>query len=446
MNLRERLEGRVSRTDGIRLLSSLVLALLLWGWVTTSQDPERTKSFGNIAIQAEELNGDLEVSMSSLPTALVTVRGPESVIDDIAANQITAHLNLSNIHDPGTYTVPVNVSVPDAVWSHSVIPSQLSIEVERTMTKQFRLQVQLQGTGNNPSRQVHVEPKNASEVTLRGPESDVKRVDKVVLRVDATNQTRSYTAEFTPVAIDSTGQEIPEVTITPSSVTAAVEISARGKSVAVISQLVGDPAQGYEVVDRQVIPSTVLVDGPQDSLNDLIAIQTEPIDITGVAGNIRRHVRLTGIPDGIQLIDPADGFVDVVVQVRQRGVQQPLPGQAITVENLGPGLTADIGPNEIVVNVVAPQDVLAELPGSTVEVQVDAKGLGPGTYTVRPKVLLPPNVQWISTDPQTVTLTIRQTTAATPAAAAASPLPIAATPAGTPSPVGRGTSYARPKA
>ncbi|HET8521834.1 MAG TPA: CdaR family protein [Thermomicrobiales bacterium] len=437
MNLRERLEGRVSKTDGIRLLSSLVLALLLWGWVTTSQDPERTKSFGNITIQAEQLNGDLEVSMSSLPTALVTLRGPQSVVDDVVANQITAHLNLSNIHDPGTYTVPVNVSVPDGIWSHSVIPNQLSIEVERTMTKQFHLDVQLQGTGSNPSRQVHVEPKNASEVTLRGPESDVKRVDKVVLRVDATNQTRSYTAEFTPVAIDSTGQEIPEVAIAPSTVTATVDISARGKSVAVITQLVGDPAQGYEVVDRQVIPSTVLVDGPQDSLNDLIAIQTEPIDITGVSGNIRRHVRLTGIPNGIQLIDPSDGFVDVVVQVRQRGVQQPLPGQSVTIENLGPGLTADVGPNEIVVNVVAPQDVLAQLPGSTIEVQVDAKGLGPGTYTVRPKVLLPPNVQWISTDPQTVTLTIEATAAATPAATAKSaPSPVA-TPAATPSPVGQ---------
>jgi YbbR domain-containing protein len=188
----------------------------------------------------------------------------------------------------------------------------------------------------------------------------------------------------------------------------------------VITQLQGEPAQGYEVVDRTINPSTVLVDGPQGSLDDLVAVSTEPIDVAGATSTVSKRVRIGGLPEGVDVIEPADGTVIAVVQIRQRGVTQPLPGQHIEFVNVGTGLTAEANPGEITVTVVASQEVLADLTAETISVQVDVGGLGPGVYTLAPQVILPPNMQYNSTDPPTVTITIRQSSA-TPGASAATP-------------------------
>jgi hypothetical protein len=80
----------------------------------------------------------------------------------------------------------------------------------------------------------------------------------------------------------------------------------------------------------------------------------------------------------------------------------------VKVINLAPGLIAEWEPREVTVVVVAAADVLSRLTADDVLIQINLEGLGPGDYDLRPSVVLPPNVQWISTDPPTVRVTIHQ--------------------------------------
>jgi YbbR domain-containing protein len=121
-------------------------------------------------------------------------------------------------------------------------------------------------------------------------------------------------------------------------------------------------------------------------------------------------------------------MVDVVVQIRQRGVQQPLPEQPVSVINVEPGLTAQVSPDTVILTVIGNEQELQNLTSTTLSVQVDARGLGPGTYEMQPTVLLPPNMEWKSVEPAMVTVTIVPEGAATPegspvATPAASPTP-----------------------
>ena len=141
--------------------------------------------------------------------------------------------------------------------------------------------------------------------------------------------------------------------MTPGTVPINVQITARGKSVAVITQLIGEPAPGYEVVDRTINPSTVIVDGPADVLATLISVSTEPVDVTNATATLQKQVNLVDLPDGVKVIDPADGSVAVVVQIAERGVRQPLPSQEVNVVNLESGLTAEVSPRAVSVTVVA---------------------------------------------------------------------------------------------
>jgi hypothetical protein len=98
-----------------------------------------------------------------------------------------------------------------------------------------------------------------------------------------------------------------------------------------------------------------------------------------------------------------------------------LPGQHIEFVNVGFGLSAEANPSEISVTVVASQEVLASLTADTIKVQIDVAGLGPGVYTLAPQVIPPPNMQWISTNPAAVTVTIRELSATPGASPMASP-------------------------
>lgn len=403
------LTSRMTQATLIRLVSSVVLAFILWGFVTTSEDPKESQSYSGVPIEVPGLPDDLQI-VGSLPNARVTLTAPESVIDEIQSDEVGARLDIEHIDGPGTYSVPVLVVEPDDIWESEVEPSRLSVVVEQTIVDQFPLEYVQSGPSDDSKRINSVTPE-VSEVTVRGPSSVVDRIMRVVIPIDISEQLGSYEASFTPVAQDSTGQAIPEVEISPQTVRATVEVTARGKSVAVISQLQGEPAQGYEVVDRTLNPATVLVDGPQGSLDDLVAVSTEPIDVSGATSTVSKRVRIVGLPEGVDVIDPADGTVVAVVQIRQRGVTQPLPGQHIEFVNVGAGLTAEANPGEITVTVVASQEVLAGLTAETISVQIDVGGLGPGVYSLSPQVIPPPNMQYTSTDPPTVTVTIRQSTA-----------------------------------
>src|SRR3954452_1081680 len=119
-----------------RLLFSIALALALWGWVTTSRDPERTRTFSNVAFAQPSLPDDLVVTTELTPVS-VTVKGPRSDVEDLTTSDLHPSLDLGGIAGPGTYTVKVDVPKPGDVWSISTSPRSVNIIVEVMTTKAF---------------------------------------------------------------------------------------------------------------------------------------------------------------------------------------------------------------------------------------------------------------------------------------------------------------------
>ena len=400
----QRLKLNVSRSGAIRLGSSLVLAILLWGWVTIAQDPQQDRSFANIPVDVGQLVVPLEV-VGTISEVTVGVTGPRSIIEDIVSADIKVSLGLDGIDETGEYTVPILVETPHGVWRTTVSPSRLPIRVEEVVTELFVIDPVINGRIDS-TRQVSASILNTSEITAVGPKSSIDRIDKIIAPIEIGDQLRDFTSAVTPQALDADGKLIPEVNLSPNIVTVDVSIDARGKRVAVLTQLDGEPAQGYEVLDRTINPATVLVDGPDEVIDRLISVSTEPIDISGASETLTTISPIVGLPEGVTVIEPANGTVDVVVQIRQIGVRQPLPAQSIQVVGLGPGLTATVSPEAVAVTVVATEEQIGSLTTNDLSIQVNLTDFTEGTYTLEPVVALPPNVTWVSSDPATVTVTI----------------------------------------
>lgn len=205
-----------------------------------------------------------------------------------------------------------------------------------------------------------------------------------------------------------------------------------GRFVPVLVPTTGSPAEGYDVADRVVSPPAVLLNGPDNVMSDLVSVSTEPVNIEGASEAVTRRVSLTGLPLGVQAIDPRDGQVLVVIQFQQRGVNRTLEDQPVIVGDIPPGYEAVAEPAAIDVVVFVGENAFSELSSGDVAPRVSVAELGPGTYDLRPAVLVPPDVQWIRTDPATVRVTLRPIATAAEAPTAAPARPSLATPAASP--------------
>jgi len=403
------LASAATRPNLLRLATSLVLALILWGWVTTLEDPKRERTFSDLTIVSDGLADEFVVT-TTIPAATVQLDGPRSVVSSLTASSVIPVVDLSDIAAPGTYTVPVDIEAIDDLWHTDVSPSALRITVENRVSKPMPLQTEIVGeVGSN--RQVNDIRPAVTQVTVEGSESAVKQVASVVLPVAIENQTRVYVDNFVPEARDASGDIVEDVVISPGTISATIDISQRGKEVAVVPQFAGVPAAGYRVSSQVSSPLTVVVDGPSDALAEVVAVQTQPVNIEGASANVRETVPIADLPPGVQVISPSDGQVVVQISIVQDGVRQELPGQDVVAINVGDGLDAQVEPGQISVTVYGPAPALAELRAGDIFVQVDVAGLGPGTYQIAPTVLLPQGLSWVASTPGVVAVTITSVTA-----------------------------------
>lgn len=398
-----------------RAVASLALAFLLWAWVTTQRDPPETRLYADLMLQVPQLQEPLQVA-GELPRVTVEISGPRSVMDDISRAGLRPYLDVSEVSAPGAFQVPVVFDLPAAASADSIAPARVALVVDETTTETFHLDL-LPVQIDDPTRRIGEVVPAVSEVTVSGPRRLVTDVARVVLPIEIGDRTDDFTAEFTPMAQNEAGQPIPEVAILPSRVETAVEVDQRGRSVPVLVQTAGNPAAGYEVVGSVANPSTVLLDGPDEVLADMLSVVTRPVDIEAATETVSTRAELQELPADVRVVNPIDGSVVAVVQIRPRGVTQLLTDLPVTVTNIPEGFTASVEPQSIGVLVFATEETTANLRGDDIAVSVSAADLGAGRYQLRPNVTVPPEVQWLRTEPDTVVVVLQPvdpSTATTP--------------------------------
>lgn len=404
-----------------RAFFSLALAIMLWVWVTNLEDPETSRrlTIGTPALlnRAADL---VVLEQDRLPTVTVDLHGPRSVVQAINVDEVRAEIDLGSVTTAGTHELPVKVRAPRRVRVTNITPATLRVSVDRLTGKTFPLEVVIQPSPASYS--IGRVEKAIDQVTVKGPAAALNRVARVVLPVALGDRRETFEAQFTPEARDAGGARISGLTVEPSTVNAVVTVNRVGRTVSVVANLVGAPPEGYRIANTTVSPSFVVVDGPPETLNQLIQISTAPIDVSNQTKPFSRYDVQLVLPSGIRVIDAVT--VNVQVQIDRQQLRQQFPPLRITTVNVGSGLRATVVPPELTVTITGPVDRLRQLSASDIQIDVDLQGYGIGSYDVRPRVTLPPELQ-IDGVPATVRVQIER---------AATPAPVTPTPGGSPAP------------
>lgn len=423
LSLVDQFHLRPTRTQLIRFAVSLALAVLFWGWITELQDPLTEKRISGIPIELGELPDTLQV-VSTLPNATVTIEGAQSRVQPVQQPDVSVRVDLSGITGPGEYQVPLSAEVPNGN-DHVVEPNEVSIQVDERVSEIFPLTNSQTNTTDQTRTIGSVQPA-VSQVTVTGPRTAVERIADVILPVTIDRQTESFEETYIPFAVDSDGQRVSEVEILPGAIVTQVDVQTRGKAVSVIPSVTGVPAEGFSVQQRRALPDTIVVDGPPEILDDLLFVNTDPVDVTEANQSISTQVGLADLPEGVTVIEPSGSMIEVRLAIEDISTSsQTLTDLPVEAVGLNEGLTASFDPGAVSIQVAAPIDILQAMTPDDISIWVNLSGLGPGSYLLAPEVTVPQGASWQSANAVQIDVTIEESTVSSPEASTpeASPEP-----------------------
>jgi YbbR domain-containing protein len=399
-----------------RIVLSMVLAILLWFYVTSLENPARVTEFNDMTIEQRNVGTSLKV-INNLPTVDVSVQAPQNVMSTLRPADVHPFVDLRGL-DTGVHQVPVKLEVNGAAGrsliSSSVAPSEVQVQIEAQASRTLTVAVRTEGTPafGYGIEQPQVDP---VEVSVTGSAEAVARVAQVVVAVNVTGEGTTQQGLKNPVALDANGQTVPGLTFSPESVQVVVPIKLllSYKPVAVRANVAGNPAPGYSVV--AIIPeprSVTICCAPEEVLDPIQSLDTVPVGITNTTSTVITTTQLI-IPEGVDLYPGQSTQVTVTIQLETFETNFTM-AVVPRVEGLTPGFGAVVSPSSIDVNLAGTLAQFQQLRPEDVRALLDMEGRGPGTYEIEPQIVVPQGIRVASVQPPRLTVSVLAPTVSPP--------------------------------
>ena len=377
--------ARLAGDKRVLALFSLLVAFFMWIVVISVVDPNQTVTVRYVPVNLEYNSAAYEsygLGIVEKPNMTVNVRvtGDGSVVGGLEAGDLLVYPDYSSVTGVGTYTLRLIVRRADT----SIAAQQYEIEgivsnnyitltFDEMATKTFPVTVNVIGVEPAEGYFVDTPVASPAEVTLRGPESQMSQVDKVVANVALSGQrTESALATAQLEFWDKDGNVLTDTHITTDTEQVEVTIPVlKMKEVPITFEYTGVP-QGYDtsVLGAQLSQETILIAGPAERVDALESVSAGFVDLTKFKLGETVTLSIT-LPEGIRNLDALQS-VDVTFDTYGFATRTVTVSQ-ITVVNAPSDTTVTVTTRRLSdVTLVGPEDELDALSEANVVAQVDA--------------------------------------------------------------------------
>ena len=414
-------------------LAAIGLATVLYAGVTLSGN-ERTWP-GSVPI--EVLDPPSGAAVLDLPGSVTSIRyrAPIDAASQLTNGSFLASIDLRNVTPTaGGTPVPVDVrvtSVDPRVQVIDFTPRSVNVRVDQVISRPMTVTVD---RGLVPDGLTLGVPQvSPATVVVRGASSRVAAVQSVMARVAIDASGLNVDQDVDLEATDGTGAPVPGVELIPQRVHVSIDV-ARALAYAtlpIVPVLSGAPAPGYRVSSVRADPQTLTVSGEAAAVERLSSISTQPLDITGAAGDLDRTVDADLPPDVSAVAAPGVHLVvtvepDVGSRTWQVGVQ--MQGARATRQYA-------LSTPTVLVTMSGAQPALDAVDPSTIDAHIAVGRLAPGTHEVDVVVEPLDGLDLVSVAPASVRVDV----SVPEPSALPQPATPAASPSMTPAPAASGT-------
>ena len=282
----------------------------------------------------------------------------------------------------------------------------LSVAGETVIERGFEVPV---GFQNVPADlQVAGDPPDTVHVRVRGPISIVNRLvlGDVVAVLDLEGERpgeRRLFDMFADRVRTPFGVEV--IQVIPATITAALERAGAPRTVPVVPDIEGQPAEGFAVGRISTVPESVEIVGPTSLLDSVVEAITEPVLIEGSSERVQSLVTI-GVSDRVlRLQTPSSA--EVTVEIVPAPVERNIQELAISSRSLEPGLEVSFDPISVTVGIRGSEVLLQAMEEGEVEAFIDLAGLSSGRYNLPVTVVSSADIGITHIDPPNVLVVLQ---------------------------------------
>ena len=391
---------------GLKIIA-FIFAVFLWFIVVNLDNPVGSSTFRDIPVQI--LNEDIIKSAGEVyqvegdQTVTVVVYATREVRQKLTSDNIVATADIKQIDSTGRL-VPIEVSISGFSGENittEAVPRNLTIQREKSGKKVLPLTVDTDGIGLADGYMLGDATVKPDQVTITGAESVLAQADRAVAQtgdVDGISEDTVLSANL--VLYDANGNELNQSQIEnnlgKNGLSVSVEVL-RVKSIPVVFDVTGAPAEGYKYTGCTSTPESVQVCGKSEDIDKMseIDVPASLIDISGASESVEMTVDIKPyLPEEVELVDENSANVTVTVKIEEEGTLSiDFMVSSIKLNNLAENLQVSYEPDaEITLRFTGDEDLLDTLDISNA-VSVDLGDYDePGTYDVPVRVNLPAGI------------------------------------------------------
>lgn len=406
---------------------SVAVAVVVWLLVVNVDDPIITSNIAGVAVQVQneayiESGGKMSLIKEGENIISVEVKGKRSIVDKLTPEDLVATADLKQIVNMNTDPIMVPIAVTcSKLKSADLLPNprNLSVDIDDIMTQEYIVTVTSGESQPGKGYEIGTLSANPDKVSITGPQSLVRKIDKVVASVDASNLRENTTKQVGLEIIDKNQEKISESQMSylkydtsVPKVYVSVGLWAVQNDVLIKGGYVGKAADGYKVDKITFTPENISVAGSQEALEALTAegktirVPDETIDVTGKNSDFEVKVNIEKLlPDNVKLTkDTSDTVIAAVSILPQDSREYSILTTDITGQNVADGLQLVYETEKVQIRIRENGAELAQLKASDIKVSVDLTGRTEGTYLVPVKVDLPQGYALVEQQNTTVKL------------------------------------------
>lgn len=303
----ERFKKLNGNSDKQLMILSIIVAVFMWAYVTTSTNPSTNRTFRNIPIIIQnqdklEDKGYTIVSRDDIASVNIKLTGSRDDIVSLKADDIQASINVMDAK-AGIQSVDVKVDTPSGIYLDSAEPSKINLNIQRIIEKRMPVNVVIDDKLKD-GKIVDVNEQNPKVIKIKGPESVINQVDRIEAHIDDGKYLDGKIHNVDIKVLDKDGQIVEGADLDNKDVNLSFYVY-ETKKVKVNLVVRGEIANGYAETLRAVSPDSVVIKGPGQVIRDIEEISTQSI-IAGYIKNTKTGEVKLDLPEGVKVYDGDD--------------------------------------------------------------------------------------------------------------------------------------------
>ena len=367
----------------IRIIVSLLGAVLLWVIVTITVGDQITQKFDGVPVyfSGEDTLREtqkLVITDISHNTVSVTIKGTRRDIAKLSSENMTAVVDVSKItaignDHPGNFEISYPATVTASNLTRvSSSPLTVSFSVVRSQTKTIDVKGEFKGTIAEGYSQKPLEF-NPETVKISGPESEISKVAYAWVVVDRENVSQTMTFDQSYILMDSEGKEVPlgNIKLERDTVSVTLSITAT-KEVPLTVDIVDGAGASAENIKISCVPETITIAGDTELVEGINKISLGTVDLASFGSTFEETFAIV-LDNNITNVT---GVTEAKVTIQVIGLEtKKFNVTNISLTNLAAGLTGEVVTEAVEVILRGSAETLSQIKANNIRIVADMSEL-----------------------------------------------------------------------